>query len=376
MDRIALFKEFHQHPELSYQEYRTTERIRLFLEESGIEILPLDLKTGLVAIIRGGNVPADGKKTYAFRCDIDGLPITEDTGLSYQSMEEGKMHACGHDIHITTGLQVAYLLQQSASHLAADYLVIFQPGEESSNGALKIIDTGVLSTVEAIVSLHVNPELESGVLGIQEHAVTSSVDAFKLVITGIGAHGAKPENSIDPILAASHLVTSLQSIVSRNISPLAPAVVSVTRFESGHTWNIIPETATLEGTIRTSDANTRKLIEDRFRQLVQGIDSSFGTRTAMDFITSNPATDNHPSLCQLARQVAEQQQLKTTVTPLSMVGEDFAYYQEQTKGIIIWVGSGIGPNLHNPRFTADPDILTYIPEYFAALLTSLPESAI
>lgn len=372
MDIIEIFKDFHKHPELSYQEFRTTKKIKEILQEEGVEILPLKLETGLVAIIRGEKVPeGNTRKTFAFRCDIDGLPVKEETDLEYKSLEEGKMHACGHDIHISTGIKVAVLLSQKKTELFSDYLVIFQPGEESSNGALKIIETGILKNVEAVVALHVNPELETGVLGIKENAITSSVDKFKMTVTGVGAHGAKPENSVDPILAASHFVSGLQSIISRNVSPLSNAVVSVTHFESGHTWNIIPEKAFLEGTIRTSDNETRKLIEERFKVFVQGNDVSFGTKTELDFIKSNPVTNNDSILCEKARQVAERVNLKSEVTPLSMVGEDFAYFQEITKGIIIWVGSGIGPNLHNPKFKADYSVLNYIPEYFVELLISL-----
>lgn len=372
MDIIEIFKDFHKHPELSYQEFRTTKKIKEILQEEGVEILPLKLETGLVAIIRGEKVPeGTTRKTFVFRCDIDGLPVKEETDLEYKSLEEGKMHACGHDIHISTGIKVAVLLNQKKAELFSDYLVIFQPGEESSNGALKIIETGILKNVEAVVALHVNPELETGVLGIKENAITSSVDKFKMTVTGVGAHGAKPENSVDPILASSHFVCGLQSIISRNVSPLSNAVVSVTHFESGHTWNIIPGKAFLEGTIRTSDNETRKLIEERFKAFVQGNDVSFGTKTELDFIKSNPATNNDSILCEKARQVAERVNLKSVVTPFSMLGEDFAYFQEVTKGIIIWVGSGIGPNLHNPKFKADYSVLNFIPEYFVELLISL-----
>lgn len=372
MEIKEIFKDFHKHPELSYQEFRTTKRIKEILTEEGVEILPLELETGLVAIIRGEKVSeGTAKKLFAFRCDIDGLPIKEETDLEYKSLEEGKMHACGHDIHISTGLKVAVLLNQKKAELSADYLVIFQPGEESSNGALKIIETGILKNVESVMALHVNPELETGVLGIKEKAVTSSVDKFKMTVTGIGAHGAKPENSVDPILAASHFVSGIQSVISRNISPLANAVVSVTRFESGHTWNIIPEKAILEGTVRTSDEETRKLIAKRFKAFVQGNDVSFGTKTELEYMAGNPATNNDSALCEVARKAAHDLNLKTVVTPLSMVGEDFAYFQEIVKGIIIWVGCGIGPNLHNPKFTADYSLLDFIPEYFLKLLTSL-----
>ncbi len=372
MDIIEIFKDFHKHPELSYQEFRTTKKISEILTENGVEILPLKLETGLVAIIRGGkDSDSSSKKTFAFRCDIDALPVKEETLLDYKSVEDGKMHACGHDIHISTGIKVAVLLNEIKNNLDSDYLVIFQSGEESSNGALKIIETGILKNVEAVVALHVNPELEAGVLGIKENAVTSSVDKFKMTVTGIGAHGAKPENSIDPILAASHFITSVQSIVSRNVSPLSNAVVSMTHFESGHTWNIIPEKAFLEGTIRTSDSATRNLIEKRFTDFVHGNDVLFGTKTQLDFIKSNPATNNDSALCKIARRTAEDLKLKSVDTPFSMVGEDFAYFQEITKGVLIWVGCGVGPNLHSPKFMADYNILNYIPEYFVKLLLSL-----
>ena len=212
---------FHQHPELSYEEYETTARIREFLEEAGIEILPANLETGLAAVIRGEQ---EGP-IQALRCDIDALPITEETELSYRSEYPGKMHACGHDFHITAGLGAAILLHENRKSLKGEVRIIFQPAEESSLGALKILETDLMKGVERIWGIHSDPTNPVNTIGIREGYVAAAVDRFVITIKGTGCHGAHPDDGIDPIPAAAAMVQALQTIVSRNVNAFHPCLL-------------------------------------------------------------------------------------------------------------------------------------------------------
>lgn len=369
-DIKAIFKEFHAHPELSFKEYQTTERIRRILKEENVQVLDLPLETGLVACIQG----AQSGKTLAFRCDIDALPITEQSGLPYASQQNGVMHACGHDIHICTGIKLACLLNARKASLAGTFYVVFQPGEEQTYGALKIMDTGILDNVDYIFAVHCNPELKVGEVGIKKGSVTAACARFKIEVKGKGAHGAKPEEGIDPIVAASHLVQGLQTVVSRSISALKPAVVSVTHIEGGSSWNIIPESVILEGTVRTSDADSTALAQKKITDFVAGTDCAFGTTSTIDYPKPAPAVINDADLVKVALSVAEKKKLEAVETEQSMVGEDFAWYLEKLKGILIWAGSGHSENLHNPAFKADPAMLDIIPEYIEELLETVSQN--
>ena len=239
---IEWFEWFHKNPELSYEEYNTTAKIREILTQAGLEILPFELETGLVAVIRGKGPGL----VSALRCEIDALPIVEETELSYASCHEGKMHACGHDFHITAGLGCALLLNERKEELAGTVKIIFQPAEESSLGALKILETPVMEDVEEIWGIHADPTNEAGVLGIREGSVSAAVDRFVVTVKGNSCHGAHPDDGVDPIPVAAAIVQAFQTIVTRNINAFHPGLISVTRMEAGNTWNVIPESAQLE----------------------------------------------------------------------------------------------------------------------------------
>ena len=238
---------FHRHPELSYEEYQTTEKIREFLTEHGIGIMDSELETGLIAVIHGEREGA----VRALRCDIDALPILEESGVPYASETKGKMHACGHDFHITSGLGCAALLQQNRKALAGTVKIIFQPAEESAKGAEKITETDLIDDVELIWGFHADPTNPVGTIGIREGYVAAAADRFLIKITGKGCHGAHPDTGIDPIPAAAAMVQAFQTVVTRNSDAFHPTLISVTRIEAGNTWNVVPETAELEGTVRT-----------------------------------------------------------------------------------------------------------------------------
>lgn len=353
---------FHRHPELSYEEVETTKRLREDLAAAGIEVLDLPLKTGLVAKVGAGEAPF-----IALRCDIDGLPIQEESGLAYASEHAGRMHACGHDFHISAVLGSAYLLKAKERELRGTVYLIFQPAEEAPGGARKVMETGVLKDVQAIFGLHTSPLYDVGTLGIRSGAVTASVDKFTVTFHGKGTHAAHPERGIDPIVMAASFVTAAQSIVSRNIDPAYPGLVSITHIESGNTWNVIPESSWLEGTVRCLTAEDRKLIKKRIYELAEGQAASFGGHAELTWYAGPPATDNTPDWTDFAIEVAKEAGLNVVPAPVNLAGEDFAYYQEEIPGVFVLVGTGKSPANHNPKFHVDPAALGPAARYMARL---------
>lgn len=353
---------FHRHPELSYEEVETTKRLREDLAAVGIEVLDLPLKTGLVAKVGTGEAPF-----IALRCDIDGLPIQEESGLAYASEHAGRMHACGHDFHISAVLGSAYLLKAKERELRGTVYLIFQPAEEAPGGARKVMETGVLKDVQAIFGLHTSPLYDVGTLGICSGAVTASVDKFTVTFHGKGTHAAHPERGIDPIVMAASFVTAAQSIVSRNIDPAHPGLVSITHIESGNTWNVIPESSWLEGTVRCLTAEDRKLIKKRIYELAEGQAASFGGHAELTWYAGPPATDNTPDWTDFAIEVAKEAGLNVVPAPVNLAGEDFAYYQEEIPGVFVLVGTGKSPANHNPKFHVDPAALGPAARYMARL---------
>lgn len=358
------FEELHSHPELSYEEYETTERIKRELHAAGIEILQTPLKTGVVAIIRG----AQPGKTYGLRCDIDALPIMEETELPYKSEIPGKMHACGHDFHTAAVLGTALLLQERKEKLHGNVKILFQPAEESSHGAETVLQTGILSDVEAIFGLHTAAYLSVGTLGIRAGSVMAAVDRFELNITGTGCHGGHPDEGVDTILVAASVIQALQSIVGRNLNPFHTGVVSVTRIHGGNTWNVIPDKVELEGTVRSMDKEDRVFIEKRMRGIAENIAAAYGAKAELLWYPGPPATVNEETWSAFAEDVAKECGYEVVPQRNSTGGEDFAFYLEKIPGCFINVGTGVGYPNHHPQFYADEAALAPAAEYFARLL--------
>lgn len=358
------FEELHSHPELSYEEYETTERIKRELHAAGIEILQTPLKTGVVAIIRG----AQPGKTYGLRCDIDALPIMEETELPYKSEIPGKMHACGHDFHTAAVLGTALLLQERKEKLHGNVKILFQPAEESSHGAETVLQTGILSDVEAIFGLHTAAYLSVGTLGIRAGSVMAAVDRFELNITGTGCHGGHPDEGVDTILVAASVIQALQSIVGRNLNPFHTGVVSVTRIHGGNTWNVIPDKVELEGTVRSMDKEDRVFIEKRMRGIAENTAAAYGAKAELLWYPGPPATVNEETWSAFAEDVAKECGYEVVPQRNSTGGEDFAFYLEKIPGCFINVGTGVGYPNHHPQFYADEAALAPAAEYFARLL--------
>lgn len=357
------FKWFHKHPELSYQEFETTKRLKTLLTDHHVEVLDLPLETGLVAIIRGKQEGA----TIALRSDIDALPVNEETDLEWKSIHEGKMHACGHDFHLTTIYGTALLLNERKEKLKGTVKLIFQPAEESSLGALKIIETGVLDDVDAIFGLHSSSEFEVGTLGIKEGAVSAAVDRFEIKLKGFGTHAAHPQEGKDPIVAIAALIQSLQTIVSRNIDPFTNGLLSVTHVEAGNTWNVIPETGLIEGTVRTLTKEDRVLFEKRIKEISKGIALAYDVDVDVNWIAGPPATLNDSYWSDFASEVARKEGIPVKKPSSTLGGEDFAFYLEKIKGTFIKIGTGKTYPNHHPKFKVDPKALSQAATYFTQL---------
>lgn len=371
MERKALeqkltgfFEELHMHPELSYEEYETTERIKRELAAAGIEILQIPLKTGVTAIVRG----AKPGKTYGLRCDIDALPIEEETDLPYKSKTPGKMHACGHDFHTAAVFGAALLLQERKEELQGNVKILFQPAEESSHGAETVLETGVFSDVTAIFGLHTAAYLPVGTLGIREGSVMAAVDRFELNITGTGCHGGHPDEGVDTILVAASVIQAFQSIVGRNLNPFHTGVVSVTRINGGNTWNVIPDKVELEGTVRSMEKDDRIFIERRMREIAEHTAAAYGANAELLWYPGPPATVNEKAWSAFAQKVAEESGFEVVPQRNSTGGEDFAFYLEKIPGCFINVGTGVGYPNHHPKFYADEAALTPAAEYLEKLL--------
>ena len=360
---IEVYRKLHENPELSNEEYKTTQLIKDLLKRADIDILDLPLDTGLVAQVKGNpNGPV-----VAIRCDIDALPIKEETSLCYKSKVDGMMHACGHDFHMTVILGAAYLVKKHQGSLIGTVKFIFQPGEESADGAKKILDTGVLDDVDAIFGIHNVSDSEVGIMGIKTGAMTAAVDRFEINITGIGSHAAKPEKGIDPIIIASNIVTSLQTIISRNIGPTEKALLSVTHIEGGNTWNVIPESAYLEGTVRTLDENIRQLIAKRMNEMVSGIAQSFGGSAELVWHSGSPATNNTEEWVEFSTKIGKRAGYDVRRISMGLEGEDFAYYQRKIPGAFIIVGTGKSYAHHHPEYKVDEKAILNCSKYFAQL---------
>ncbi|MCH5254598.1 MAG: amidohydrolase [Lachnospiraceae bacterium] len=355
---------FHSHPELAYEEYETTKKIKEFLTNHGVEVLPYELKTGLVAVVRGEKEGA----VQAIRCDIDALPVDEKTDLYYRSGVAGKMHACGHDMHITAGIGCAVLLQENKADLKGTIKIIFQPAEETSLGALKILETDVMEDVECVWGIHADPTNEVGTVAIREGYVAAAVDRFEITVKGIGCHGAHPDDGIDPIPVAAAIIQALQSIVSRNVNAFHPSLLSVTRVHAGTTWNVIPSEAVMEGTVRTMEPADRILYEKRLRQIAEKTAQAYGAEAEVEWIAGSPAVYNHKDMAALCLQKAKELGLSTAVEESSLGGDDFAFYEEKIPGCYVKIGTGVGFPIHHPKFMVDPEVLLPAARFLAELV--------
>ncbi|MFP1787447.1 amidohydrolase [Lonsdalea quercina] len=359
----AFRHDMHQYPELSHQEFETTRKIRSELEKGGIRILDLPLKTGLVAEIGS----PEAEPMVVVRADIDALPIEEESGVAFSSHHQGVMHACGHDFHTSAALGAAILLKRAESELKGRVRILFQAAEETGLGAPDVIATGALDGATAIFGIHNDPTLPVGVIGGKDGALTAGVDRFEVKIAAKGCHAAKPHEGNDPIVIVGQLIGAVQTIISRNVPSDNNAVVSITQVHSGSTWNVIPDTAYLEGTVRTFSAEARDLIEQRFRQIIAGIASTYGAEIELLWHAGPPSVVNTPRWVEFSLQVASDEGFEARRVEASPIGEDFSFYQQQLPGTFMMVGSGGPYALHHPKFRVDDRALFPTAHYLYSL---------
>jgi hippurate hydrolase len=364
---VALRRDIHREPELGFDTEKTAEKVLAALEG-----LPLDLETGvakngIVATLEGDG---DGP-TVALRADMDALPILEDTGLPFGSETEGRMHACGHDGHTSMLVGAAHALSGMRDRLDGTVKFVFQPAEEGGGGGKVMVDEGVADDVSSIFALHLWPGLPFGKVATKAGPIMAAADAFEMAIKASGGHGAMPHLASDAIAIAAQVVTALQTIVSREVDPIEPAVLTVGEIGAGTAFNIIPDKARIGGTVRTLDADLRERIPARMEELARGIAKGMRGDVDLDYTFSYPVTVNDEAAASRALNVAEDLFGGESVLELpnpSMGGEDFAFFLEKVPGAFIWLGVGEDVSgLHTPRFAFDEEILPRGSALLAAL---------
>jgi hippurate hydrolase len=369
--KIAAFRrDIHAHPELAFDEKRTSDKVAAYLDGLGLEVHRGIARTGVVAKLALGT----SKKAIGLRADMDALPLTELNSFPHHSTHAGKMHACGHDGHTAMLLGAAEVLSRLRNFDGTVYF-IFQPAEEHEGGGRVMVEEGLFERfpMDMVFGLHNWPGLPAGSFGVTEGPVMAGADRFEIEITGRGGHAAMPHQAVDVVLAGSSLVQAAQSLVSRNTDPLAAAVVSVTRFHAGHADNVLPETAVLGGTVRTLKAELQDALEEGLRRICNGIEATYRVSIDLRYERGYPPTVNAPEPSfiarEVARQVAEEGQVFTHLNP-SMGAEDFAYMAKVVPACYVWLGNGPGEGgcmLHSPHYDFNDEIIATGIRYWVRL---------
>lgn len=357
---IGYRRELHKYPELSMKEYETTKRIKNWLMENNIDVLNLPLEVGVVAEIKGGH-PG---KTIAIRADIDALPINEKTGLDFTSVNAGVMHACGHDFHTAGILGAAILLNSRKSEMYGNVRIIFQPGEENGEGAKFICEKGILNGVEAIFGMHNRPDLPVGTIGIKSGTLMASVDRFEIDIIGVGGHAGMPDRCIDPIVISSQVISAMQTIVSRSVNPTSDIVISVTRIQSGNTWNVIPDRAEMEGTVRTFQNHMRDEIKNSMKNTAEGVAEALGAKIQFKWYSCLSVLNNDDRFKKLCIETAEETGCRAVKAQKNLGGEDFSFYGSIVPSFFVWMGVDGTAEWHRPSFNLKETALIHAANYF------------
>lgn len=364
---VALRRAIHEEPELGFGTEKTAAKVL-----DALDGLPLELQTGvaqngIVATLRGAG---DGP-TVGLRADMDALPIAEETGLPFASGVEGKMHACGHDGHTSMLVGAAHALSGMREELGGSVRFFFQPAEEGGGGGRVMLDEGAGEGVEKVYALHLWPGMPFGMVGTKAGPIMAAADGFELEIRASGGHGAMPHLSSDAIVIAAHVVTALQTLVSREVDPVEPAVLTVGQIDAGTAFNVIPETARIGGTVRTLNEGLRREMPERMERIARGVAGAMRGDAELEYNFSYPVTRNDEGSAKTALAVARDlfggESVREVENP-SMGGEDFAYYLEEIPGAYIWLGIGEdAPRLHTPKFGFDEEILPKGAALLAAL---------
>ena len=367
LDRARLYQaeladirhDIHAHPELGLEEHRTAEIVARKLAEWGIEVHRGVGVTGVVGVLRNGN----GQTAIGLRADMDALPVLEKNDVPYASQNPGRMHACGHDGHTTMLLGAAKYLAETRN-FNGTVNFIFQPAEEGTGGALAMLKDGLFERFpcNAVYGMHNRPGMPIGQFALGNGTRSAGGAFFDIEITGKGAHGARPEQSIDPVLVACHIGTALQSIVSRNISPNDTGVLSITRIASGDAYNVIPQTATMAGTVRTMKRDTMTQIETNMRRMVEAVAAGFGASATLDFrviFAPMVAADDEALLMgDVAAELVGEEKVRRDA-PAGMGSEDFSFMMEQVPGAHIGIGNGPSAALHNHLYNFNDEAIPF-----------------
>lgn len=361
-DIVRIRRDIHQHPEIGFEVTRTANIAASELKKLGLTVKTGIGKTGVVGDLE---IPGATKR-IALRADMDALPMQEMSDLPYKSLFDGKAHMCGHDSHTAMLIGAARVICRLKEHLSVNVRFIFQPNEENlPGGAPAMIADGALDDVDEIFGLHVWPLSDIGKFSICEGPALGQPDVFRITITGKGGHAAVPQGTIDPIVIGAQFVNAAQSIISRNTDPLDSAVVSITEFHGGSTHNVIPQTISITGTVRTFRKPVQEMIRERLENLLAGICQSHGASSTFDYEVGYPVTFNHPESVQRSRtataEIAGEENVIYPETPV-LGGEDFAFYTEKIPGCFIFLGihnpaKDVIYMCHDPRFRIDEDAM-------------------
>lgn len=360
---IKIRRDFHMYPEVSENEYRTMNKICDYLDEWNIEYSREVAKTGVVAIIRGGKAG----KTIGARADIDALPVKEVNDLAFKSVNKGVMHACGHDVHVAIHLGVAKIFKEMEKEIKGNIKIFFQPAEETIGGAHRMIREGHLKNpdVDYILSLHVAPNVEVGKIQLKYGKTNAATDEFFIKVQGKSGHAAYPETSVDAIVITGHIITALQSLVSRNVSPLNSTVLSLGQVKGGTKNNIISGKVEMSGTLRTLDFQTSQFAKKRIKKIVEATADAHGGKASVKFQEGYPALINDNDLVDVLKKVGEKALGKDQVLIKefpSMGADDFSFFLEKVKGAYYYIGSGNKEKgwtaaLHSEKFMVDEECI-------------------
>ena len=360
---IAFFEDLHRHPELGMQVTRTAGKVREALAAAGVEFLPCSLPTGIIAAVRG----AKPGRVIGLRADMDALPMREESGLPYASGTDGVMHACGHDFHTSCMLGAALLLAARASELAGTVKIVFQPGEETSEGGKLMAREPALADAEEFYACHTYPAFPAGKLGLKPGPVMAAPDAFTITVRGKGTHAGNPHFGVDPIPAAAALILSAQTLVTRGKDAFEPAVLSFAHVQAGQTWNIIPGEVLVEGTLRTLDEDLRQTLRRRLGEMADLVAKAHGCSAEIRWDIGPGPVLNDPHLCREAEALAREMGFETAPQANTMGGEDFSEYLREIPGLFVRVGTGGGYTNHHPKFAVDEKALWPAAQFFAEL---------
>jgi amidohydrolase len=358
---ISYRRDFHRHPELGYEEHRTSQIIKEFLDKEGIEYYET-AGTGICALIKG-----NGSRTVGIRADMDALPVQDAKSCGYASLVPGKMHACGHDAHTAILMGAAKVLNGMKESLNGNVALLFEPAEETTGGARVMIREGVLEKphVEAVIGLHVDENIDSGMVGLKKGVVNAASNPFTIRIKGKGGHGARPEATVDPVVIASSVVMNLQTIVSRELTPTVPSVLTIGTINGGTAQNIIPEEVVLSGIIRTMTTEHREYVKKRLREIAEGVSASMRGTCQVEIEESYPCLYNDDGMLELLKESAAEQLGCENVVDLdkpSLGVESFAYFSMERPSVFYFLGcrneeKGITQPAHSSRFDIDEDCM-------------------